>query len=454
MSEPQSRSQVPSEGGYVLPPRRRRPRIAALRRRLARMPKAAGLYRATFQLRRELGAVYHDVRARFASRREPSREHERFARQSVPCLRVAPATLDALLPSDAAARGDAVQVRVARAATLVPLLGDRFALYPPDATVRFVPWSSVPASDVVEPAREALLAGNVLHSRGGGPRPYDALELHAGDDRYLLLVADARSAEEFVPAGVSSILAAGEVRRLAEPLHANDADAALAWEQFRVPDPAALVRHQLDEDAQRAFHFGREIALKGGRYLYQSVPSVGATGRRDSSRRWRLILSLLEDAGVDLSDRLVCDVGCNAGMMLGAALADRACWGLGWDLPPVVARGRELLLSLGFSRFELVGAEMDANYRLLDDVPEHLRPRLNGSLVLYLAIRHHIGFLRQLGEFPWRALVYEGGELEGVDRFGESLAGLCELCDFEVAAAVDFRDGEGRARPVAILVRR
>jgi len=453
MREPQSRSQAPSEGGYVLPPRRRRPRVAALRRRLGRVPRAARLYRAAFQLRRELGAVYHDVRARFASRRVPSREHERFARQSVPCLRVAPTTLEALLPSDAAVRGDGVRVRVARADMLVPLLGDRFALYPPDATVRFVPWSTAPASGVVEPAREALLAGNVLHSRGGGPRPYDALELHVGDDRYLLLVADARGAEEFVPAGVSSLLAAGEVRRLAEPVHANDADAAVAWEQFRVPDPAAVVRRQLDENA-RAFHFGREIALKGGRYLYQSVPSVGATGRRDSSRRWRLILSLLEDAGVDLSDRLVCDVGCNAGMMLGAALADGACWGLGWDLPPVVARGRDLLLSLGFSRFELIGAEMDANYRFLDDVPEHLRPRLDGSLVLYLAIRHHIGFLRQLGEFRWRALVYEGGELEGVDRLGESLAGLRELCDFEVAAAVDFRDGEGRARPVAILVRR
>jgi len=29
-----------------------------------------------------------------------------------------------------------------------------------------------------------------------------------------------------------------------------------------------------------------------------------------------------------------------------------------------------------------------------------------------------------------------------------------ELCEFDIRAAVDFRDGEGASRPLAVLVRR
>ena len=65
---------------------------------------------------------------------------------------------------------------------------------------------------------------------------------------------------------------------------------------------------------------------------------------------------MLAESGLAVSERLVLDVGCNAGMMLAAALADGASWGVGWDLPEVSQRAEALLLALGYSRFDLIGA--------------------------------------------------------------------------------------------------
>jgi hypothetical protein len=139
--------------------------------------------------------------------------------------------------------------------------------------------------------------------------------------------------------------------------------------------------------------------------------------------------------------------------MLACSLADGAAWGLGWDLPEVSERAGALLGALGFTRLELIGAGLSPDYELARSIPQHLHPQLEGSIVLYLAIRHHAGFVADLAALPWRALVYEGGESESVERLHEILAPLREQTDFEIASAVDFRDGEGQARPLALLVR-
>ena len=148
------------------------------------------------------------------------------------------------------------------------------------------------------------------------------------------------------------------------------------------------------------------------------------------------------------------DVGCNAGMMLAASLGDGAAWGVGWDLPEVARRARSLLWRLGCTRFDIVEAELDSGYRISNDLPPHVAASMTSSVILYLAIRHHVGFLAELGELDWEVLVYEGGETESVARLDEALADLAELCEFDVRAAVDFRDGEGASRPLAVLVRR
>jgi hypothetical protein len=286
-------------------------------------------------------------------------------------------------------------------------------LYPPDAEVTVLPVAGRAAS------RRAR-ALNQLAGAGAAPQLYDWVEV--GEET------------AFVTAPGAPV------------------DTALL-ERFRPDTPHTQVRRVLDRDARDRLHFGREHLLRGGRYLYQSVPGAGESGRRDTRRRWLRIDRELRRAGIGVEDRLVLDVGCNSGMMLAEALEAGAAWGLGWDLPEIAGIGRRLLAALGFTRFTLVDASLDGDYRLGQDVPAHLAARLDGSIVLYLAVRHHVGFVGDLGELPWAALVYEGSELETTEELEQTLAPLRATCDFEIATAFDHRDGEGRSRPLAVLVR-
>jgi hypothetical protein len=398
--------------------------------------------------------AYHAVRARIAGGLRREAELAPFAGQA-PRQAAAPSRTSAGLRelvrdsgipfSD---RGERLYLR--HDERLVEALGKSWGLYPPGAEIRLVlagRSDAVEAAGLEEGLRASLLAANVAHLRGAAPRPYDAVEVSVGAERWHALV----SAPDGPPErrrNLEALLQRGEL------MGVNGHVGGLPhWDELRAPNPESLVRPQVDKEAQRDLHFGREGALLG-RYLYQSVPTAGARGRRDSARRWALISGMLADAGVEVRERLVCDVGCNAGMMLGAVLGEGAAWGLGWDLPPVVDRARSLMLALGYTRFDLFGAELTEHYSLRDDVPSHLRSRLDGAVMLYLAVRHHVGFLRELGEIQWSALVYEGGETESVQHLDESLRDLRELCDFSVVAAKDFRDSETDARPVAVLVRK
>ena len=286
-------------------------------------------------------------------------------------------------------------------------------LYPPGARVTVLPVSGRTA------ATRARAIGQ-LSREGAAPQLYDWVDL--GE----------RTAFVTAPGGEI------DPQRLERfsPMRATDA-----------------VQRVLDRATRDRLHFGREHVLRGRRYLYQSVPGAGESGRRDTRRRWHSISQELRRAGISVEDRLVLDVGCNSGMMLAEALDAGAAWGLGWDLPEIAAIGRRLLAAMGFTRFDLFDASLGPDYRLADDVPEHLVGRLDGCVVLYLAIRHHVDFVADLADLPWSALVYEGSELETAEELPETLAPLRDRCDFEITAAYDYRDGEGRSRPLALLVR-
>ncbi|MGN6190025.1 MAG: hypothetical protein ACTHOE_14115 [Conexibacter sp.] len=443
-----------------------RPSRSLLRRQARRVPGAHAAYRAARRVERELNALGHWLRAAIAHRLRAG------ARAATP-LAQAPSRRDcALAPVEdldglrrqMAARGLAVHagragVYVPPQAGLAEALGELTRGYPLDAGFKLAP-----AGDAAS-ARERLRAACALHAEGVAPRPYDVVELPAAGLVATVVehVAGEPPAAPEREAALERVeraaRAAGLVARDArwrEPHHlvADRADGFLGADHFTLADPTRSVERRLSPEARRDLHFGLEYRLRGGRYLYQSVPTVGASGRRDSGRRWRFLSALMAEHGESVRDRLVLDVGCNAGMMLASTLADGAAWGVGWDRPTVVRRGRELLLGLGFTRHELIPGELEADRPLAAEVPQHLRPQLDGAVVLYLAIRHHIGWLRALGEIPWRTMLYEGGEHESVATLDQSLAGLRELCDVEVAAAVDFRDSEGEPRPVALLLRR
>jgi hypothetical protein len=322
--------------------------------------------------------------------------------------------------------GGSIEQRPSAAAPPVPGAADR------DTTV--------PIGEAAGLAR----VGNLLAAEGAGPPLHDWRPRPDGTTTFVL-GADAPPGAE---ARETALLSKGRLRRRAQA-----APGGLALERYEIADPRAEADRLLNPDTRKRLHFGREYKLRGGRYLYQSIPLLGQSGRRDTARRWQRIESALGRAGVSVKDRLVLDVGCNAGMMLASALAGGAAFGLGWDMPEVAQLGDRVLHALGFTRFELFGADLGEAYRLGDDVPAHVAPLLSGSVVLYLAIRHHVGFVGDLADLPWKAMVYEGGEEETAAGLEETLAPLRARTEFRLVEAVDYRDGEGRPRPLAILVR-
>ena len=446
-----------------------RPSRSVLRRQVRRVPGAHAAYRAVRRVERELNALGHWLRAEAAHRLRPG------ARGATPLTQASSVRDCALEPVEGpddlrrqlAARG--VDARTGAAGVYVPpqaglreALGELASGYPADAGFKLAPADAVGG---VAGARERLRAACALHLEGVAPRPYDVVELPGAG----LVATVVQHVAEAPPASHERDAAQRRVEQAArasglvardgrwrEPHHfvAESDDAFVGADHFALADPERPLQRLLSSEARSDLHFGLEYRLRGGRYLYQSVPSVGASGRRDSSRRWRFMSGLMAQHGLSVRDRLVLDVGCNAGMMLASTLVDGAAWGVGWDRPTVARRGRELLLGLGFTRHDLIPGELETDRPLAAETPAHLRPRLDGAVVLYLAIRHHIGWLSALGEIPWGAMLYEGGEQESVATLEQSLAGLRALCDVEVAAAVDFRDGEGDPRPVALLVRR
>ena len=72
--------------------------------------------------------------------------------------------------------------------------------------------------------------------------------------------------------------------------------------------------------------------LRGGKYLYQSIPGMHL-GMRMIDKRWELFRRLLTEAGAGFDGNVVFDIGCNMGMMIHSALAEGARWGVGWDRP-------------------------------------------------------------------------------------------------------------------------
>jgi hypothetical protein len=447
-----------------------------------RVPGAHTAYDAALRARHEVRATVYAVRGwlryRLPQRRTAGR---RLSRQ---------AALSTSLPLSASSANDVADL-LQRAglrfelfeqglyappqAGLAEVVGVAASTYPPTAGLRVVSFDPR-GRTLADAAREAAIVGNFLHQCALGPRIYDVLTEADGSAETagtglaafaVEHVGDAPPPHEkltMVTRAIEARLDSGELDVADERWRdasnfrgtADDSGSArfVAFERLCEPQRHGRLKAVLESGAREHLHFGRELASRGGRYLYQSVPSIGATGRRDSLARWELISQALARNGASPTSRLVLDIGCNAGMMLGAALADGASWGLGWDRPEVAGRGRALLWAMGYTRFDLTGGDLHPGYPLLDDVPFRLRPQLEGALVLYLAVHHHVGFLAALAEFPWKAMVFEGAETDHVDTLGQTLHPLMALCEIETVWAENFRDSETLSRPVAILRRK
>jgi hypothetical protein len=374
-----------------------------------------------------------------------------------------------------------------RSSVLAPIA----ASYPPDAGLKLMRNTGTVAdagylhgdlnsalhARVIHGHPHLSLVANLLYRHGLGPRLYDLTEIEYGGAVRTAYVS--RHVGGGVPPmgacqrGIRALqdLTRKRLLRLVVPFGFEHSD-------FKCPECAGNAHHDEEHEFQfvdfqnfildryesfleetadtagKATHFGETSVLRGGRYLYQSVPGLNRPAKRDIAPRMHVISGMLASLGLTLERKIVLDVGCNIGMMMGQYLAAGAEWCHGWDMEHVVPHTENLLLAIGCTRFSLTGGVLEPTRRLAADLPGFVRARATGCVVSYLAIRGHIGWLPALGEIPWSLMIYEGHEGEDEEQSREYLAELTRTTGSEVAALSVYRDGDSDPRVVALVLRR
>ena len=324
--------------------------------------------------------------------------------------------------------------------------------------------------------RHLTLVANLLHVNNVGPRLYDLMELQCDNNLWTAFVVEhvaiPMTSIEVCENGINTIREL-EQRNLVKIILPSGFDDA----EFQCPDCSGNAFMTVDGqfryidfqnfaltgygtylksvalDAAEASHFGDKSILRGGRYLYQSVPGVDLPGKRNPEKRMEALHELMNTAGVSVENRLVLDVGCNIGMMMAQYLKLGALWCHGWDQEVVVPHTEKLLYALGCTRFSTTGGTITQSTDLRCGPGPHLKSHLNGCVVSYLAVRAHINWLDALKEMPWAFIIYEGHEGETTEQSLRHLEKFKKTVPFRIAAQGEYADGDSDPRTVAILIR-
>jgi hypothetical protein len=118
-----------------------------------------------------------------------------------------------------------------------------------------------------------------------------------------------------------------------------------------------------------------------------------------------------------------------------------------------VAHSGPLLLSLGATRFSLIGADLEGTYRLEDDIPECLRSRLPAAVVFYHSSGEHFGVIESLCAIPWRILVYEGRDSESSGDFPNKLKSML-ADDLKVIGSSYLAGSDSSVHPISVILRK
>lgn len=321
------------------------------------------------------------------------------------------------------------------------------------------------------------LVANFLYLMAVGPRLYDLVNLRCGDRFWTAYIVEdvgnriptvsecesgiQRLRELDSQGFIRVILPEGfEDPEFECPTCCNNAlvnDAGefryIDFQNFLLGDYEKFLTDLATEAAEKS-HFGDTNVLRGGRYLYQSVPGVKLPGKRNVANRMETLSELLKTAGVSVTERVVLDVGCNIGMMMAEYLRLGAKWCHGWDRPVVTPHTERMLLALGCTRFSTTGTDITRSRALVDDLPAHVAASLDGCVISYLAVRGHLDWLDALKQIPWSFLIYEGHEGETREDFETYLLNLRSLTSFELGPESTYIDGDSEERTVAILLNR
>ena len=325
------------------------------------------------------------------------------------------------------------------------------------------------------PQHLALVA-SLFYAEGTGPRLYDFVELDCGGQWWTAYVvehvegrtptvaeceAGVRHLRELERQGIFKVLLPEgfDDPEFECPTCSSNALVGadgrfnyIDFQNFLLTDYESYLT-RIAQEASDKSHFGDQTVVRGGRYLYQSVPGVNLPSKRSIDDRVVVLRRLLEEAGVTVEERLVLDVGCNIGMMMAQYLKMGARWCHGWDRAHVTPYTERLLLALGCTRFSTTGGDISSAQPMEENLPAFLRPALTGCAINYLAVREHIGWLDALARLPWSFIIYEGHEGETQADFDEHMREFKAMADFRIGAFSFYTDGDSDRRPVAILVR-
>lgn len=324
--------------------------------------------------------------------------------------------------------------------------------------------------------RHLTLVANLLHTNGVGARLHDLVELECNKNLWTAFVV-----EHVAKPVTSTTVCENGIKTIRDLERRNLVKVILPAgfddPEFQAPDCSGNAFMTVEGEfryidfqnfsltgygsflksvaleAAEASHFGDKSILRGGRYLYQSVPGVNLPGKRNVEKRVAVLVDLMNTAGVSVQNRLVLDVGCNVGMMMAQYLKLGALWCHGWDQEAVVPHTEKLLYALGCTRFSSTGGVITQSIDLQGHLPSHLKPHLNGCVISYLAIRGHINWLDALTEIPWAFMIYEGHEGESTEQSLRYIEELKQRVPFRIAAQSEYADGDSEPRTVAILIR-
>ncbi len=188
-------------------------------------------------------------------------------------------------------------------------------------------------------------------------------------------------------------------------------------------------------------------------YPYQSIPGVSVNAKRDMEVRWVEIRDLLTKFDLSLENRMVLDICCSSGIFMSYALSEGASWALGWDIPDVASITSKLQKVLGISRAEVFGAKLHDRYPLKNDIPAHLTSHLDESVIFLFSAVAHVGFIEEIGEIPWRFLVFEGHEADEFEDRKAELESYAIRWNAELLTMDKIHDGDSFPRPLAIIAR-
>lgn len=322
---------------------------------------------------------------------------------------------------------------------------------------------------------EMLYSCNYLNLLGVTPRIYDLAYIKCNGKRYVTFVVQHISGDkpdrdecrrflerirELIHSKILSIISVKpwyKTKDFQYPdctgnMMTDDSGAAYYVDFQNLSVNREKVIEDVIESARISSHFGSEYIVRKGRYLYQSIPNFAIYGKRDTEIRWRAINDMLLNNDLELNEKVVFDVGCNIGMVMGACLTRGAFWCIGWDKPGVVSQTQKVLAILGYTRFTLLGVDLDEEHRFEEGIPTHLMNKLDRSFLFFLSMRIHIGFPPRMFRLPWRYMVYEDHQRE-VERIDKHLSKINKIVPVRVLSRCSISDGDSSNRPLVLLER-